>query len=185
MNRNRTRYGGPLSEAGVEPLYQLAITDPLTGCYNRRFFEDVIVRELDRHHRYGMPLSMLFVDIDHLKRINDAQGHGAGDRVLTHVAQFLRQSVRESDYVFRWGGDEFLILTACSGEDANRKAAQFKAALTEAGFSQELPQKLGLSIGCAEFGLDGDEPELVIHVADQRMYEDKPLARESREADRR
>jgi diguanylate cyclase (GGDEF)-like protein len=174
--RRATRYTGHLSDADAEALYQLAVTDSLTGCYNRRFFEDVIVHELDRHHRYDMPLSILFVDIDHLKQVNDTRGHGTGDRVLVQVAQFLTQSVRESDYVFRWGGDEFLILTACIGEHANQKARQLKAAFTGATFSDEVPQGMGLSIGCAEFGRDGDDPDVVIRVADQRMYEDKRRA---------
>ena len=97
-------------ELDAEYLYQLATTDSLTGCYNRRFFDDVIDRELERHRRHKIPLSLLFIDVDRFKGVNDALGHEAGDRVLESIAGFLMQHVRRSDYLFRWGGDEFLIL---------------------------------------------------------------------------
>ena len=78
-------------------LHELAIIDPLTGCHNRRFFDEVIGRELQRHRRYHIPLSLLFVDIDCFKAVNDSLGHEAGDRVLQDVAAFLKCNVREAD----------------------------------------------------------------------------------------
>ena len=71
-----------VSEVDAEKLYQVAGTDSLTGCYNRRFFEDVIGHKLDRHRRYGIPVSLLFLDVNNLKAVNDSLGHEAGDRVL-------------------------------------------------------------------------------------------------------
>ena len=100
-------------EAAQAELMQAAITDPLTGCHNRRFLEQVMDRELQRHARFGLPLSLLFIDLDRFKSINDTIGHEAGDEVLRYVARFLRQHIREADYIFRWGGDEFLVLITC------------------------------------------------------------------------
>ena len=71
-----------LANLQADDLYQLAVTDPLTGCCNRRFFDEVIDRELAHHHRYGVPLSLLFLDVDQFKAVNDSLGHEAGDRVL-------------------------------------------------------------------------------------------------------
>ena len=105
-------------EAAREELLQAAITDPLTGCHNRRFLEQVMDRELQRHARFSLPLSLLFIDIDRFKAVNDTLGHDAGDRVLQYVARFLKRHIREADYVFRWGGDEFLVLITCTGEEA-------------------------------------------------------------------
>ena len=96
----------------------MVITDPLTGCRNRRFFDEIIGRELQRHRRYGIPMSLLFVDVDRFKAINDTLGHDAGDRVLREVAAFLLSNIREADYVFRWGGDEFLVLLSCEEDEA-------------------------------------------------------------------
>src|SRR6185503_14305874 len=85
-------------EAAREELQQAAITDPLTGCHNRRFLEQVMDRELQRHARFGLPLSLLFIDVDRFKAVNDALGHEAGDRVLKYVAGFLMRHIREADY---------------------------------------------------------------------------------------
>ena len=108
-------------EAAQSKLRRMVITDPLTGCRNRRFFEEIIGRELQRHRRYGIPMSVLFVDVDRFKAVNDTLGHDAGDRVLREVAAFLLSNIREADYVFRWGGDEFLILLSCAEEEARRR----------------------------------------------------------------
>ena len=80
-----------LANLQADDLYHLAVTDPLTGCYNRRFFDEVIDRELAHHSRYGVPLSLLFLDVDQFKAVNDSFGHEAGDRVLQAVASFLKR----------------------------------------------------------------------------------------------
>jgi diguanylate cyclase (GGDEF)-like protein len=99
------------------------VTDALTGCRNRRFFDEIIAHELNLHRRYGTPLSLLFVDIDHFKAINDTLGHAAGDKVLREVASYLVRKTRDADYVFRWGGDEFLLLVSCREEEAQRRGS--------------------------------------------------------------
>jgi diguanylate cyclase (GGDEF)-like protein len=89
---------------------QLAMTDALTGLFNRRKFLDVFKREHATHRRYGNPLSVAIIDLDHFKEINDSEGHAAGDDVLKKCAAIIAGAVREVDVVARWGGDEFVVL---------------------------------------------------------------------------
>lgn len=158
-------------------LRQIVITDPLTSSYNRRFFDEVIKREINRHQRYGVPLSLLFVDVNHFKAVNDSLGHETGDLVLQQVARFLRGNVREADYVFRWGGDEFLLLLSCSEVVGLRKAVDLKrtflSQLSDPPLPS-LPEGFGLSIGVVEFHAGGDISAL-IREADRRMYLDKEV----------
>ena len=160
-------------EAAREELLQAAITDPLTGCHNRRFLEEVMDRELQRHERFQLPLSLLFIDIDRFKQINDTLGHDAGDRVLQYVSRFLKRHIREADYVFRWGGDEFLVLITCKAEEAARKAAALKASFDAAPEAVELPPGIGLSIGWAEVPPGTEDLLPLVKEADERMYADK------------
>jgi diguanylate cyclase (GGDEF)-like protein len=101
-----------------------AITDPLTGCHNRRFFDEIERREIQHHLRCGAPLSVVFLDVNHFKRLNDTMGQDVGDWMLTMIEALLRREVRESDYVIRWGGDEFLLLLACNLADARSVRGQ-------------------------------------------------------------
>ncbi len=160
-------------ESAQSELRQLVTTDPLTGCRNRRFFDEIIGREIERHRRYHIPLSLLFVDVDRFKAINDSLGHEAGDRVLQRVAVFLVRNVREADYVFRWGGDEFLILISCREEEAVRKAYDLQKAFEESSEAASLPAGVGLSIGCAEVPATATEIMAIVKIADDRMYLDK------------
>ena len=160
-------------EAAREELLQAAITDPLTGCHNRRFLEQVMDRELQRHARFQLPLSLLFIDVNKFKQINDTLGHEEGDRVLQYVSRFLKRYIREADYVFRWGGDEFLVLITCGGEEAARKAAVLKASFDAAPEAVELPPGLGLSVGWAEVPPGTEDLLPLVKEADARMYADK------------
>jgi len=160
-------------ESAQQDLLQAAITDPLTGCHNRRFFEQVVDRELQRHARFDLPLSLLFVDIDRFKAVNDTLGHQAGDRVLGYVATFLKRHIREADYVFRWGGDEFLVMITCPGGEAARKAARLKAAFDAAPEAIDLPPGIGLSVGWTEVPAGATDLMPLIREADEWMYRDK------------
>jgi diguanylate cyclase (GGDEF)-like protein len=160
-------------EAAQEELRRLATIDSLTGCYNRRFFEEAIEHELQRHRRYRSPLSIIFVDIDRFKSINDSYGHDAGDRVLKFVAEFLTKNVRDADYVIRWGGDEFLLLLTCEGSEAGLKVAALKDGFGEALQNQQLPSSLRLSIGYSEIPADASDIVPLIREADLSMYADK------------
>ena len=164
-----------LQETQIE-LRELAITDALTGCHNRRFFHEVIGRELQRRRRYHLSLSILFVDIDHFKVVNDSLGHEAGDRLLEYVALFLRQHVREADYVFRWGGDEFLLLLSCDLEEASEKGLELTRAFRAALETTDFPNSVGLSVGCADVEAESDDIMMRIQEADAAMYRNKQAA---------
>jgi diguanylate cyclase (GGDEF)-like protein len=164
-------------ESAREELVRAAITDPLTGCHNRRFLDQVMDRELQRHTRFELPMSLLFVDIDRFKAVNDALGHEAGDLVLQHVARFLRRHIREADYVFRYGGDEFLVLITCTGDEARRKAEALKSAFDASPDAVDLPPGIGLSVGWIEVPQGATDLTPLVHEADKRMYEDKASSR--------
>jgi diguanylate cyclase (GGDEF)-like protein len=168
-------------ETAQNELRQLVITDALTGTRNRRFFDEVIGRELQRHRRYRTPLSIVFIDVDRFKAINDTLGHETGDRVLRDVAVFLLRNIREADYVFRWGGDEFLVLISCTEQEALRRAADLQEAFSRSPHLTNLPSGVGLSIGCVEVPPDTDDILPLIQSADERMYADKKHHRAARQ----
>ncbi len=93
-----------------EKLHQLSITDTLTGLFNRNHFQTLSETEMSRSARYGIPLSFIMFDIDHFKRINDTYGHDNGDVVLKAIADLVRRKVRDTDSLFRWGGEEFILM---------------------------------------------------------------------------
>jgi diguanylate cyclase (GGDEF)-like protein len=157
-------------ESAQGELRQMVTTDSLTGCRNRRYFDEVIARELQRHRRYRLPLSMLFIDVDRFKAVNDTLGHEAGDNVLRAVARFLARHVREADYVFRWGGDEFLVLISCSEKEALRKREELRHSFTASEEIRALAPNIGLSIGYAEVPPDTVDIVPLLRLADQRMY---------------
>jgi len=161
-------------------LRRLVVTDALTGCHNRRFFDEIIGREIRRHLRYEIPLSLLFVDVDRFKAVNDSLGHEAGDGVLKHVAGFLVRHLREADYVFRWGGDEFLVLISCTEEEAARKGQHLQEEFARTATGAGLPPGVGLSIGCVELPADVDDVMEVVRTADERMYRDKARGRKKK-----
>ena len=163
-------------EAAQSKLRRMVITDPLTGCRNRRFFDEIIGREMQRHQRYDIPMAIVFVDVDRFKAINDTLGHDAGDRILREVAAFLLSNIREADYVFRWGGDEFLILLSCQESEALSRAETLQADFGRYAIASSLPPGVGLSIGCAEV-TDAASVMSVIRAADERMYENKRATR--------
>jgi diguanylate cyclase (GGDEF)-like protein len=169
-------------ETAQSNLRQLVVTDALTGCRNRRFFDEIITHELSSHRRYATPLSLLFVDVDHFKTINDTQGHAAGDRVLREVAMFLMRNTRDADYVFRWGGDEFLLLLSCREDEAARRGADLQTDFARSLVSTGLPAGVGLSYGCAEVSPVSDSVQDALKLADERMYANKRAVqgRESR-----
>jgi diguanylate cyclase (GGDEF)-like protein len=164
-------------EAVQSDLRQAVITDVLTGTRNRRFFDEVIGREMQRHKRYQTPLSIVFIDIDHFKVINDTLGHETGDRVLREVASFLLRHIREADYVFRWGGDEFLVLISCGEQEAIRRGRELQDAFAKSPQLAELPPGVALSIGCVEVPADASDIMEFVQVADERMYVDKKRRR--------
>jgi diguanylate cyclase (GGDEF)-like protein len=162
-----------------QQLKEMGVRDPLTGLYNRHHFNDVIKRELANVRRYGISLSVLLADVDRFKEINDVKGHQVGDDVLKFVANYLTSCVRESDFVFRWGGDEFLILLPRTDEgSAAQKAEELAKRLPSIpGVEQCQPS---LSVGWATHRMDAEFPQTLTQ-SDARMYEMKLRGRKLRE----
>ena len=153
-------------------LRELAIRDPLTDLYNRRFLNEVIGQEVAAARRYRRPLALLYVDVDGFRAVNNTRGHQVGDLVLRRVAKYLQENVREADYVFRIGGDEFLILLPETDGEAEGVAKRLKQGIREAMSDVGVP--IGLSIGIAVWGPDEEfDLDALIALADKRMYEDK------------
>jgi diguanylate cyclase (GGDEF)-like protein len=122
-------------------------------------------------------MSLLFIDVDRFKSINDSLGHEAGDRVLREVAGFIVRNVRGADYVFRWGGDEFLVLLSCAEGQARARGEALQRAFNGSAESRSLPAGVGLSIGCTEVPLDTDDVLAQVRIADERMYRAKHSTR--------
>ncbi|HKD18722.1 MAG TPA: GGDEF domain-containing protein [Thermoanaerobaculia bacterium] len=159
---------------------EMGIRDRLTGLYNRHYFNDVIRRELARSRRHGMAISVLLVDVDRFKEINDVRGHQVGDEVLQFVANYLTACVRESDLVFRWGGDEFLILLTQADEaSAAQKAEELGRSLPHIPGAEHLQPTL--SVGWATHRPKAEFPRTLAE-ADARMYEMKLNRKKAREA---
>ena len=158
----------------IERLERLSMLDTLTGLGNRRFAETVLAGRLGELRRYGWPLAVGFVDIDHFKEVNDGRGHGVGDAALRMVARTLLGGVRGSDSVVRWGGEEFLLVLP--GVEAGRlgelleklrRLVESSALEAEGG-----PVRVTISLG-GTMAVAGDTPETLLERVDALMYESK------------
>ncbi|MEW5722842.1 MAG: sensor domain-containing diguanylate cyclase [Thermodesulfobacteriota bacterium] len=152
-------------------LKRLATLDSLTGAYNRGAFERMYAKEIEMCRRYEMPLSLLMVDIDNFKEINDTHGHPAGDRVLQNLVELLTDCVRKVDYVCRYGGDEFIILlpnTAQHQAEEARKRIQ-KRVEYQNSLNPEVPYSI--SVGLHSIG-PGEEVE-ILELVDLDLYRQK------------
>ncbi len=155
----------------VMELERSAVTDPLTGLGNREGFERVVRQELARARRYEHHLNLVMLDLNNFKNVNDRFGHAAGDAALRHVADALKASKRDTDSVFRWGGDEFVLLLPEVRPEAARSAMQRLLATVSNIEVQGL--KIGASVGLASYPTDGLDAESLLNRADGRMYEGK------------
>jgi diguanylate cyclase (GGDEF)-like protein len=152
-------------------LEQMALTDPLTGLYNRRKLEQVLSDELARVKRYRRRLSTIMIDVDNLKALNDEKGHPAGDELLRCMAGLIQSSVRTSDIPIRVGGDEFIVVLPETGIDQAVKIAE---RLVEQAQDSACPVKpLFFSVGIAEWGPALDTVEQLLAEADRALYEAK------------
>ncbi|MEX2642227.1 MAG: diguanylate cyclase [Acetobacterales bacterium] len=162
-----------------ERLRTLATTDELTGTANRRAFMEKAAEELARARRYGRPLSLLMLDIDHFKQVNDNHGHGTGDAALRSLAETARGQLRVSDLLGRLGGEEFATLLPETDMNAAREVAErirraIAAAEIESGSG---PLQVTVSIGASGLGADGDDIEHLMSRADSALYEAKRAGR--------
>jgi diguanylate cyclase (GGDEF)-like protein len=159
------------SARALERAVSDAETDPLTGLLNRRGWERWLAREDDRFRRFGDPASVVTLDLDGLKEVNDTDGHDAGDRHLRHCAAVLRSTIRGTDPLARLGGDEFALVAQVGVEDAHNLVERLREALDSAG--------VPCSIGCAPFTVAGGFPGACAE-ADAAMYADKRARRAGR-----
>ncbi len=158
-----------------QSLEQLASTDLLTGAWNRRHFEEAVAGEMHRARRYGHPVALLMLDIDHFKQINDTHGHQEGDRVLREMADRVRSVIRLSDSLTRWGGEEFIVLMPDTGlSSASTLAERIRESL--GGQLFEGVGRVTVSIGVAEY-LPAASREAWLERADQAMYRAKGAGR--------
>jgi two-component system, cell cycle response regulator len=161
-------------------LTRLATVDELTGLYNRRFFLKRLGDEIDRAVRYESALSLLILDVDHFKRVNDTCGHVVGDNVLASLAEVLRSTFRRTDVAARYGGEEFCALLP---QTDRLGAEQVAERLRQAFASQPIDLQDGTrlsvtcSIGVAELGGDAGDAQTLLKVADSRLYRAKAAGR--------
>lgn len=160
-------------------LQEQATRDPLTGLYNRRFFSETLLRETARARREEQPYSLVILDADHFKAVNDTHGHEVGDGVLVALAGLLRAQTREGDLVCRIGGEEFVaLLPGAAAGDALARAEAWRAALAGRPLLPERPDlAVTISGGVASFPADGADGDEVLRAADQALYEAKAAGR--------
>ncbi len=156
-----------------QELERLATHDPLTGLYNRRELEQQLEEEIARAKRYKRPLSLLWLDVDHFKAVNDQHGHLAGDEVLRQLSQLLQTSVRSVDYVARYGGEELVVVLPEVDKDEAFDMAERLRGLIQAAkirVSTDVEVNVTASIGVAAYPVHGEELEVLFKKADEAMY---------------
>lgn len=152
-----------------------ATIDPLTGLYNRYKFEELFALEEERTKRFGQPLSLILIDIDHFKAVNDTYGHDVGDEVIKTLAHILQENTRKIDSVARWGGEEFLILSPNTGwENIQELAEKLRLMVEKASFPEHIPITISLGIGTRK---TEDTFSDLFKRADQGLYAAKKQGR--------
>ena len=151
-----------------EEIQRLAVTDSLTGLYNRHKLQDSLDTEVERAKRYSRPLSIIMIDMDELKAINDTYGHAAGDEALKLVAKSIQRSIRKVDLGTRLGGDEFIVLLPeADREEAASVAKRIREAILDAEFASG---KLSVSLGVVQWHSGFSTTKDFVHAVDKAMY---------------
>ena len=170
-------------QAAQKEITELVVTDELTGLANRRRFFERLDEEMDRARRYGSPLSLIFIDIDHFKKANDTFGHPTGDTVLAEIGRLLTANVRVSDIVARYGGEEFAILIpAQTAAEASKAAEKLRMVIEVNSIVLEGPL-LNVTISCGVADLasvekeEGNLKDALIRAADKSLYRAKAYGR--------
>lgn len=171
-------------EHAIERQHDLATHDPLTGAFNRRALIEAMTRLAGQAQRQGQPLSLLMIDIDHFKRVNDTHGHANGDVVLQEVARRLQARLRRSDLLARFGGEEFLVLLPDTGATQAARVAEIlrEAVSAELIALRDSPEPLRVTVSVGVHarvpGTGADEVERMIVACDAAMYRAKSLGRD-------
>jgi diguanylate cyclase (GGDEF)-like protein len=155
-----------------------SITDELTGCYNRRKLKDDVKEELERAERYNNDLSVLMIDIDWFKEYNDFHGHQKGDKLLVNLVETISQNIRSSDTLYRYGGEEFVVLLPETSEkEAKEVAEKIRSKVEKKKFKgEEISQPnliISVSVGIATYPKNGSTSSKIIFAADSAMYKAK------------
>jgi diguanylate cyclase (GGDEF)-like protein len=168
-------------ERMIGSLRNQANRDPLTGLFNRRMLDQVMPQIVRECLGQGTPLAMQMIDVDYFKDLNDTLGHATGDQMLRALGQIIRSTIRTSDYGFRFGGDEFVILMpGCDRESALRIAERLQSLAAALGKSYQLARNPALSIGVSTLAeLHDPTPEDLLKRADVQLYEQKLLRKEA------
>ncbi len=168
-------------EVQEKKIYQeMAIIDGLTGLYNRRYFDELLAREESRARRYPQKFSLLMIDVDNFKIINDTYGHPQGDNILKKLGEILLRSSRNTDFVSRYGGDEFCIVAPHTNKE---NASVFAARIMDiigrdlAVINNEAKASVTASIGVANFNDDAQAKEELLTKADNALYQAKRLGK--------
>lgn len=152
-----------------EQLQELAIHDPLTGLYNRRYFNQRCAEEMTRYKRTGRPFAILLCDLDHFKLVNDAFGHPVGDEILKLVAKQLKEALREVDLVFRWGGDEFILILPDVSQSGVLSIIE-RIRRKVRSVNEYASVTIDCSIGAAFYPTHASNIEALVQIADRALY---------------
>lgn len=155
----------------LDRLRAQATIDPLTGCHNRRGFDEILELEFSRARRYKRPLGLVLLDIDHFKRVNDEYGHEVGDHALQRIGRAVRHTFRSTDSACRFGGEEFaLIFPETEKDEAERLAERLRVLIETLPPNAEVPRSLTASFGVAAYPDDGRDIAALIRSADRALY---------------
>ncbi len=166
----------------VARIHELTITDDCTSLYNARHLNFILETEIYRSQRYGYEFSLVFLDLDHFKAVNDTHGHLSGSKLLAEIGNVVRENCRLIDYAFRYGGDEFVILLPqTSKENACHVARRLHRLIRETPWlkSEGLDVRITTSAGVASFPTDAKTKAELLHLADEAMYLVKNTTRDS------
>jgi diguanylate cyclase (GGDEF)-like protein len=166
-----------------EKTRETSILDDVSSLFNFRYFHQALERELKLTARHKSRLSLLFIDLDNFKQVNDTHGHLRGSKVLREVGFLLRAAIRETDIAARYGGDEFVVILPDTDKGAAKRLGErMRQLILRSSFLKEegIGARLGASIGIATFPTEAPTKDELIHIADERMYEDKENNRKQR-----
>lgn len=167
----------PQEETALRNVYDASVRDGLTGAYNRKHFEERLAAEFNYATQAQSPMSLILVDVDHFKRVNDQRGHLAGDKVLAEIAATLTQAVRNEDVVSRYGGEELVVLSRAIGDDGAHNLAERLRKTVEGlriKVEEEPPVRVTISVGVAVYPtIEVGNTTQLTAAADRALYQAK------------